>query len=175
MAGRKSSPIGHKKKRRKWRYFFYGDKLHKTLAVNRSSDEVYAWKYSEGKRYIYSWSDVQRSGYQALTRTQVGKIVNRAPRTISEYVYRGLIPKPERTYCLETGAPGMYMFSRKDVWNIFEVVKGMHYGRPRKDGMVKSRSVPNEQEVRAAAINNLFFYGRTDDGRYVPIWASEEY
>lgn len=161
--------------RRRWRYFYYNGQLHKTLSVNRRLDEVLAWCYPDHEKRIYSWSDVRRRGHKPLTRAEVCKIINRSPRTLQNYIYEGKIKKPQHTYSLSTGNMGIYLFSREDVLDIFENIKTIHFGRPRNDGFTTVRNVPDRNEVRAAALYNLFVYARTDEGEYIPVWQSEEF
>lgn len=177
MAAQKKSPYG--KKRRLWRYFYYGGKLHKTITVDRGADEVYAWCYSEKKRYIYSWSEVQRVGQPGITTAQAAKIVNRSVRSIYVYMQWGYIRRPERTVSFETGGLGPYILSRDDVEDLHNVVKSIHFGRPRDDGAVTQRNVPNDKEVRAASVHRLFLYAKKEDENdetsFVPVWDSEEW
>lgn len=161
--------------RKRWRYFYYGECLHRNLGVNRGMDEVSAWCYQHREKKIFSWLAVKRDGEPAMTYTDVGKIINRAPRTIRDYVYKGYIKKPQHTYSLKSGRKGMYMFSKKQVMELYDVVREIHFGRPRKDGFVTARNKPDINEVRSATEDGLFLYAETKDGKYVPIWKSEEW
>lgn len=162
-------------KRKRWRYFYYNNRLHKVLTLQRGKDEVLAWCYQDHKRYYMSWSDVQRKGHPAITLKEAGKIINRAPQTLYNWINTGVIPKPERTYSLKTGNPGNYRLSEKDVKQLHEVLQSQHRGRPRNDGGATLFNVPNEKEVRAAMKHNLFLYAKSEDGEYIPIWESEEF
>lgn len=158
---------------KRWRFFYYGNTLNKILRVNRADDEVIAWCFDDNKQKIYVWSDVQRRGYPGLTTTEVAQIFNRTSRTIRYWMQWGHIKPPRRSYNLVTGNPGGYRWSRDDIMELFEVVRSIHYGRPNKSGTITNYKVPNEREVRAAMINNLFVYGKKKDGDFVPIWESE--
>lgn len=162
-------------KRKRWRYFYYGGFLHKTLKVNRARDECEAFRYNDGKKYYYLWSDVQHRGYPALTLKKVSEIVNRKPQTIYNLINTGRISKPEKTYSLENGNPGNYMFSRQDVQNLHDYIKNLHFGRPRNDGVVNNRNVPNPKEVAAAVNHGIFVYVKNDQGEYVPTWKADEW
>ena len=164
-----------KYERKQWRYFYYNGKAHRTLAVNRGRDEILAWCYSAYEKRIYSWIDVKRNGYPALLMKDVSKIVDRAPRTIYAYVRSGLIAQPERSYSLKTGRPGLYLWSRDDVYELYEMLKTMHFGRPRHDAFITAWNVPDRNEVRAAANSGLFVYAKTDTGEFVPVWKTEEF
>lgn len=162
-------------KRRKWRYFYYDNKLHKTIRIHRGKDECWAWCYSDRKKYIYAWSDIQRRGEPAISLKEAAEIINRSPGTVYNWILEGLYKPPEQTYSLETGNPGHYKLSRSHVNQLHELVSNRHFGRPRKDGEVTQRNVPNKQEVRAATVHGLFLYAKKDDGEFVPIWKSEEF
>ena len=166
---------GWKWKRRKWRYFYYNDKLHKTLTVHRGQDECWAWCYKDHKKYIYAWSDIQRRGQPAITLREAAAIINRAPQTIYNWINEGRFKPPEQTYSLSSGKRGHYKFSRDHVKELHEVIKTTHRGRPRNDGMVTQKDVPNDREVRAAATHGIFIYIKSDDGNYIPVWESEEF
>ena len=170
--GRPRGPAGPRKR---WRYFIYGEKLHKMLAVNRADDEVLAWCYPDHKKIFYSWADVRRNGYKAMTYQDVGNIVGRSAYQVRWYVYNHRIPKPQQTYSLSTGNRGIYFFTKTDVYNLYEYMRTHHMGRPRKDGGITVRNIPTASEVRRAMESGIFTYARTDDGRYVPIWEAEEY
>jgi len=166
---------GVKLKRRRWRYFYYLGDLHKTLTLNRGLDEILAWNYPQHEKRIYSWIDVKRNGHRALTRNEVARIVDRSPRTIQDYMYFGKIKKPQHTYSFETGNMGIYLFSRDDVFDIYELIRTSQWGRPRHDDFVTARRVPDRNEVRAAALHDLFMYAKGEDGEFVPVWKSEEF
>lgn len=161
--------------RKRWRFFYYGGNLHRNLGINRGRDEISAWVYVLKEKRVYSWLDVKRHGEPAMTYTDVSKIIGRAPRTIRYYVYKGYIDGPQRTYSLKTGNPGMYMFSKKHVLDLYNVVREIHFGRPRKDGFVQARNIPDINEVRAAVESNLFIYAKGLDGDFVPVWKSEDW
>lgn len=161
--------------RKRWRYFYYGGCLHRNLGVNRSRDEVSAWCYQHRHKRIFSWLAVKRDGEIALTYTEVSLIIGRAPRTIRDYVLRGYIKNAQHTYSLKTGRKGMYMFSKAQVLQLYDVIKEIHFGRPRKDGFVQNRNIPDINEVRAAVENGLFIFAKGRDGEFVPVWKTEEW
>jgi len=162
-------------KRDKWRYFYYGGKLHKRLAVDRASDEVLTWCYSEHCKKVYSWSAVKRSAERALTYADVGELLGRSPRTIRNWVYAGYTNLPEQTYSLETGKRGMYLFSKEHVYSLWDVMRRVHRGRPRSDGMITTWNLPSKDVLRSAMDNDVIFYAINSDGEYVPIWKAEEW
>ncbi len=173
MRGGRKEVFGVKRKAFRWRFFYYGDTLNKVLRVNRGDDEVIAWCFDDMKQKCYVWSDVQRRGYPAMSTREVASFFNRTPRTIEYWLQWGHMDKPKRSYDLNTGNPGRYRWSRDDVMALFEVVRSIHYGHPNKSGEITHYKVPNEREVRAAMMNNLFVYGKKKDGDFVPIWESE--
>jgi hypothetical protein len=164
-----------KYERKRWRHFYYNGKAHKMLALHRGRDEVLAWCYKEHDKKIYSWIDVKRNGSPAMFRSEVARIVRRDPRTIEGLIYKAKIRKPERTYSLETGRPGPFLYSKQDVYDIYEYIRQTHRGRPRQDGFTTNWHVPDKQEIRAAADSGLFIYARNELGEYVPIWKAEEF
>lgn len=159
--------------RKKWRYFFYGDELHRIISLNRAVDELVAYNYRQRKRMMYSWTDVKRNGEPSFSMRDVAKITGRSYWRLYRWIYEGWIPTPQRSYSLETGNLGPYYFSEKDIMNIFEIIKSTHRGRPRNDGLITNSSVPTEKELRAAITHNLFVYAQNANGEFVPIWEAE--
>lgn len=159
--------------RKKWRYFYYGDDLHRMLSLNRATDELVAFNYPQRKRMLYSWMEVKRNGQPSFSMKEAAKITGRSYWRLYRWIYEGWIPTPQRSYSLETGNLGPYYFSHNDIMNIFEVIKSTHRGRPRADGAITNSSVPNEKELRAALTNSLFVYAQNANGEFVPIWEAE--
>ena len=151
--------------RKKFLYFFLNKKLHKVLRSSHAKDELVAWCYSDKKRVLYSYSQVNKYMENAYSMVQVGKILNRHKITIEDYILDGKIKEPERLYPI--GNPSSkwskYMFSESDVYDIHEFILDSGY----------SSATPSKAELVAILKSNLILYTKTEDGSFVPVWKAE--
>lgn len=184
MAGRQRKKVGRRllsmatKKafeRRQYRYFYIDNKLHKLMKVNRVNDEALTWCYTDHCRKIYPWSDVKRTAQRGFSISQAAKILNRTPRMIKYYIENWGLDYPEKTYSLTTGNPGMGIFSEDYIDKLLTIMGNTHLGRPRKDGFIRSRRMPDRREVRAAVKYDLQLYAKNRDGEFVPVYEAEEW
>lgn len=160
-------------KRRKVRYFFVNGHLHKVLAVQRSQDLMYAWDYAEKARKLYVLSDVRKRMQNAFTITQVANMVGRHRMTIDSYIRDGHVRTPQRTYNMFSGNPGPFMLSEDEVLELHEYMTTLHYGRPRKDGLITNLDMPSREELKALVRQEMILYTRDDKGGYVPVWKEQ--
>ena len=167
MARRKGKTLS-----KKVRYFFVNEMLHKTLHVNRSSDIVTAWCYSQKRRTAYSWSETQKGMEKANTITEVANILNRHRMTIDKYIRDGIIRTPERSYKIDGkfDSYGKYFFSEKEVLELHDYCSTVSVGRPRKDGLVNSSGLPTRSEVRSMLKETSTLYIKNDSGEFIPVW-----
>ena len=61
-------------KRKKLRYFFLNDKVHKVLRSSRAKDELVAWCYPDHKRVMYSYSQVEKHMENAYSMKDVSEL-----------------------------------------------------------------------------------------------------
>lgn len=163
--------------RRRIRYFYVKVEgiphLHKVLYVNRSSDLVWAWDYTEDKRVMYVWSDVRKTMQHAYSITEVANLLGMHRMTIDSYIRDGKIKTPQRIYRLENKTPGRYMFSEDDILDMHQYMSEVHRGRPRKDGMIKSQVKINASELRTLVQQGQVLYTTDEQGQFVPIWKEQ--
>lgn len=154
------------------RYFFVNGDLHKTIHVNRSSDLVVAWNYSEKRRAAYSWSETKKNMERAYSITEVAKMLGRHRMTIDKYIRRGLIKTPQRMYKIDGkfNSSGKYMFSEKDILDLYEYCSTVSRGRPRKDGLVNSHGLPSKSEIKSMLKQSSILYVKDEEGNFIPVW-----
>lgn len=158
------------------RYFFLNGELHKKLHVNRSSDIITAWNYTQAKRMGYSWSDAKKNLQYAYTINEAASLVNRHRNRLLEYIEQGHIKKPQMTYTLDGDRkPVKYLLSEDDVMEIRDFLSTLHRGRPRKDGLITAKNVPTKQELKAKIKNEVILYQQTKDGEFIPVWKQPEW
>lgn len=154
------------------RYFFLNGNLHKTIHINRSSDIIVAWCYPDKKRTSYSWSDTQKNMERAYSISEVANMLSRHRMTIDKYIRRGLIKSPQRMYKIDGkfNSAGKYMFSEKDILDLYEYCSTVSRGRPRKDGLVTSTGLPTKSELKSALKQQSVLYVKDEDGNFIPVW-----
>lgn len=155
------------------RYFFYRGDLHKKIHINRPNDTIVAWNYPKGKVERYVYSDVRKNGGQAFYTGEVAKMVNRHPITLRRAMEDGMIREPQQSYGLdEERNPYAYFWSEKDIMELHDYLKTVHYGRPRKDGLTAPLNLPTAAELRAMIRQGTVFYVKEGD-KFVPTWKAE--
>ena len=155
------------------RYFFYRGDLCKKIHIHRPNDIVIAWNYPKGKAEQYVYSDVRKNGTQAFSTHQVEKLVGRSKRTIKKILAEGQIPTPQRTYGLDENRNGYaYYWSESDIMGLWDYLKTVHRGRPRKDGRVTPQELPTASELRAMIRQGTVFYVKVGDD-FIPTWRAE--
>ena len=102
-------------------------------------------------------------------------MLNRAHLALARAIKRGDVPTPQYTYGIdENRNMYKYMLSEDDVLEFHRYFLTVHMGRPRKDGLVTPRAMPNERELRAMMRQQTILYVKTDDG-FVPSWEAEKF
>jgi len=150
--------------RKKFLYFFLNNQLHKVIRLSRARDEVIAWRYSDKKRVLYSYVDVQKNMENAYTIRQVGAILSRHKVTIEEYILQGKISTPQKVYPISNpdSTWSKFMFSESDILKLHEYILEAGY----------TKNIPSRAELRALLKNNMILYTKTETG-FVPVWKAE--
>jgi hypothetical protein len=150
--------------RKKFLYFFLNNQLHKVIRLSRAKDEIIAWRYSDKKRVLYSYVDVQKNMENAYTITQVGAILGRHKVTIEEYILQGKISTPQKVYPISNpdSTWSKFMFSESDILKLHEYILEAGY----------TKNIPSRAELRALLKNNMILYTKTETG-FVPVWKAE--
>jgi len=164
-----------KKNAKRLRYFYINDQLHKIIYVNRPNNQVMAWCYSERCRKMYQWSHIRKNAEIGYGIKEVSEMLNRSVRTLREYYLTGMIEEPERTYSLETGRLGKFIFSETDIKKIRETMMTLHRGRPRNDGMVVPAATLTKAELDARLNHGISLYTKTSEGKFVPVYEAENW
>jgi hypothetical protein len=157
-------------------YFYLDDMLHKRLHINRSADKIVAWCYPLEKRVAYTYSDTRRRLAPAFTTQEVCLMINRKRGTIEAALVNGNIEAPQFTYGLnEHKRKYKYMWSEKNVLELHAYLSTVHYGRPRRDGLVNPAPMPSARELRAMMRQEQILHVKNDDGEFVPVWKSPDF
>lgn len=147
------------------RYFFLNEKLHKTISLSRAKDQVIAWSYSDKKRMLYPYSEVDKNMGSAYSIAQVASMLNKHRVTIQDYILEGKIKTPQKVYPIGTDSEDSwykYMFSDKDILDLhLYILESGH-----------SKNVPSKTELLALLKHSFILYTKTNDG-FVPVWKAE--
>lgn len=162
-----------KKKRRPLSYFYLNGLLHKSLHISRGADTITAWCYPEHRRIAYTYSDVLKRKENAFTTAEVCKMVQRRRGTVENAILEGHIEEPQSTYGLSSGIKFKYMWAEKDIMALHAYLSTVHFGRPRKDGLITPMRLPTARELRAMVRHNEIMYVKRD-GKFIPTFDAED-
>lgn len=158
------------------RYFYldvadHGLLLHKKLQINRAKDIIVTWCYPLEKRVAYTYSDLRKRKQPAFSTKEVAAMMNRQPLALKRAMQRGDVEKPQFMYPLTDKTKRVrYFWSEPDIMKVHEYFSSVHFGRPRKDGMITSYKMPTAREVRAMIHQETVLYVRNDNGDFIPTW-----
>jgi|SRR6478736_3938339 len=164
-----------KPKAKPLKWFFYDGFLHKKIHIQRATDIITAFRYSDGKMYKLVYSDVRKNGKRAYKTSEVSRFMNRSDQTFRVAINEGGIHEPEMTYGLdENRRPYQHMWSEENIWELHEWLSGRHIGRPRHDGRItNARNLPNKQELRAMLRTGMVLGYQDSEGNFIPTWEAE--
>ena len=146
-----------KQKKKRLNFFFHDGKLHKTVRVARTRNEVYAWCFKDKREVMFVYSHILLHHEPAYTNIEVARLVNRSVKIVREHLMKGYIEVPEMAYSLSTGRPWMYFWTKEQVYRYHDfLVYELHRGRPRADGQVTPEwKTPCRPELRAKMEDNM--------------------
>jgi hypothetical protein len=162
--------------KKKMNYFFYQDKLYRTLYVNRPADYMYAWDFEGRKKVQFLYSFIKKNHERAFTTTEVCEMVNRHRESLSNYIAAGGIHGPSASYSLDGRfVPSRYYWSKKQIYELHDYIMTIHQGRPRKDGEIRPLATPTKAELRAMMDHETIYYVKNDDGKMVKVFKEPEW
>jgi hypothetical protein len=117
-------------------------------------------------------SDFKNKRERAYTVGQTADLVNRHKKYMPDLMRRGIIPHP--TGSQKGGGTGWQVrsyYSESQVREIRDILATYHIGRPRKDKLITNDITPSKQELTRRMGDGIITYTKTEDGRFIPIWA----
>jgi hypothetical protein len=117
-------------------------------------------------------NDFKKNRERAYTVGETAQLVNRHKKYMPNLVKRGIIPKPFGSQ--KGGATGWQVrsyYSESQVRDIRDILASYHMGRPRKDKLITNDITPSSQELTRRMGDGILTYTRTEDGRFIPVWA----
>lgn len=174
MAEKARSKGGKSTRRSRLTYFYLNGQLHKKLFINRGKDLLTAWNYPEGKKVLYTYSDVLKRHQHAWTTREVCQLIGRSRQTIDGAMREGMIERPQNTYGLDENRNfRQYMWSEEDIMALHAYLSTVHRGRPRKDGQVRPQHLPTPRELRAMLHDEEVLYVKHGD-TFIPTWRAKD-
>lgn len=157
-------------------YFFLNDLLHKRLHINRGEDIITTWCYPLRKRITYTYSEVRKNKRPAFTTMEICGMINRSRKTVEWAILDGNVKEPQHTYGIdEHMRKYKHMWSEADVLALHDYFSTVHYGHPRKDGLITPLAMPSRRELLAMMRNEEMLYVKGEDGEFRPVWHAQDF
>jgi hypothetical protein len=168
MESYNSSPIipGSKK------VWFLNGSLVRVHHLNKSNGIMSVYNINEDRLESCLIADFKKNRERAYTVGETAQLVNRHKKYLPNLMKRGIIPHP--TGSQKGGATGWQVrsyYSESQVRDIRDILASYHMGRPRKDKLVTNDITPSPQELTRRMGDGILTYTRTEDGRFIPVWA----
>lgn len=155
--------------------FYLNGELHKKLFIDRPTDVIVTWNFPQEKKILYSYAQTRKTLKPAFTLKQASKFLNRGKRAFFTAYKDGMIEMPQTTKSPWNPDKWAYMLTEEDIVAAWEYFRTIHYGRPRKDGLIRPMPLPTLPELRALMRNQDMLYVKTDDGSFVPTWEANDF
>lgn len=152
-------------------WFLNGD-LVRIHHLNRSNGIMSVYNIIKDQIESCLVNDFKKNRQRAYTVGETASLVNRHKKYMPNLMKRGIIPHP--TGSQKGGATGWQVrsyYSESQVFEIRDILATYHIGRPRKDKLITNDITPSRQELTRRLGDGILTYTRTEDGRFVPIWA----
>jgi hypothetical protein len=152
-------------------WFLNGD-LVRVHHLNRSNGIMSVYNIVKDQIESCLISDFKKSRERAYTVGETADLVNRHKKYMPNLVLRGVLPEP--TGSQKGGARGWQVrsyYSESQVRELRDILASYHIGRPRLDGLITNDITPTKQELTRRMGDGILTYTKTEDGRFIPIWA----
>jgi hypothetical protein len=152
--------------------WFLNNDLVRPHHYSRSTGMVTLYNINKDRLETCFISDFKKNREKAYTVGETAKLVNRHKKYMPSLIKRGVIPPPVGSQ--KNGKTGWQVrsyYSESRVKEIRDILASIHIGQPRKDGLITNNMTPNKQELTRKMGNGILTYTKTEDGRYIPVWA----
>lgn len=100
-------------------------------------------------------------------------MLNRRWLSLENAILNGCIERPQHTYAIdENRKMGRYMWTEEQVIDAHSYFSTVHFGRPRKDGLITPFPLPNLRELRAM-LDDDDLIDLKPGHEYVPKWRAK--
>lgn len=153
------------------RRIFINGELHHIIYINVPGDIVTTFNFIQNKMIKYPYRHTKKHSQKAYLINEVAKIVNRHPDRIRAGIKEGKLKKPQRA-----GPNGKYYFNDDDILDIQDYFANIHFGRPRKDGIIKPlKGTVTKEEVDARLGRRDVLYVQNENGEFIPVWRTIDF
>jgi hypothetical protein len=152
--------------------WFLNGSLVRTHHLNKSNGIMSVYNITEDRLESCLISDFKKNRERAYTVGETAQLVNRHKKYMPNLVIRGIIPSP--TGSQKGGKTAWQVrsyYSESQVRDIRDILASYHMGRPRKDKLITNDITPSSQELTRRMGDGILTYTRTEDGRFIPVWA----
>jgi hypothetical protein len=152
--------------------WFLNGSLVRTHHLNKSNGIMSVYNITEDRIESCLISDFKKNRERAYTVGETAQLVNRHKKYMPNLVARGIIPGP--TGSQKGGQTAWQVrsyYSESQVRDIRDILASYHMGRPRKDKLITNDITPSSQELTRRMGDGILTYTRTEDGRFIPVWA----
>jgi hypothetical protein len=152
--------------------WFLNGSLVRTHHLNKSNGIMSVYNITEDRLESCLIADFKKNRERAYTVGETAQLVNRHKKYMPNLVIRGIIPGP--TGSQKGGQTAWQVrsyYSESQVRDIRDILASYHMGRPRKDKLITNDITPSSQELTRRMGDGILTYTRTEDGRFIPVWA----
>jgi hypothetical protein len=152
--------------------WFLNGSLVRVHHLNKSNGIMSVYNITKDQLESCLIADFKKNRERAYTVGETAQLVNRHKKYMPNLVKRGIIPKPAGSQ--KGGATGWQVrsyYSESQVRDIRDILASYHMGRPRKDKLITNDITPSSQELTRRMGDGILTYTRTEDGRFIPVWA----
>jgi hypothetical protein len=155
--------------------FFINDELVRLLHSNRAANICGLYNFNQDKEQSMLLTDFKKHRKRAYSISNTLKIFKRSRMQLERWIKKGIVPPPTGT--VKGGArkfQKLSYYSEDDLFAIRDSLAKIHRGRPRKDlRTTAGKDVPSEKDLRSILGDAIMLYTKTEDGRFIPVWAEE--
>jgi hypothetical protein len=156
----------------KVKVWFLNEDLVRVYHSSRSTGMVTFYNITKDRLETCLLSDFKKGRERAYSVAETAKLVNRHRKYIPSLIKRGVIPPPigaklngERGFTIRS------YYSESQVREIRAILASIHIGQPRKDKLITNNMTPTSQELTRRMGDGILTYTKTEDGRFIPVWA----
>lgn len=152
--------------------WFLNGSLVRIHHLNKSNGIMSVYNITKDQIESCLISDFKKNRERAYTVGETAQLVNRHKKYLPNLMKRGIIPHPMGSQ--KGGATGWQVrsyYSESQVRDIRDILASYHMGRPRKDKLITNDVTPSSQELTRRMGDGILTYTRTEDGRFIPVWA----
>lgn len=150
-------------------YFFWNDRLHRVIRINRPANLVDAWSYDDNCRVSLLYSDFRRKAGKAVNTTDAAKIMNCSRMTIWRAVDAGDINPPQYGHILD-GSPERPRpwWGEKDLLALHEFLTDRPQAGLKRLG--KQTYASKAEIIAKMSDANILYVKDANSGSFVPVY-----